>query len=268
MLVALDAGAEDIADQGDTLAGHHARPTDLHAVRDALEEAGIAVRLAPTSRCCRPPTVAARDEARRAQAVLRVIDALEEHDDVQNVYANFDIPDAVLAVGGGVIDPVVGERGPRLHAWHGHRRQRATRWPTTGAARWCWCSTRRQHAGVHDPAPRLHATTSSRSTSSARRCSAISPQDVDSHEDFARHQGVRASRCWPTTRPSAAYGILGPLGFYRRSVFVDRRRRHRALRPPAIAGLHLSARPKRAAPRRRGARPRLTRDPRRAAGVR
>jgi transcriptional/translational regulatory protein YebC/TACO1 len=37
------------------------------------------------------------DDASAAKSVLRVIDALEEHDDVQNVYANFDIPDTVLS---------------------------------------------------------------------------------------------------------------------------------------------------------------------------
>ena len=41
-------------------------------------------------------TVAARAKRRSAKSVLRVIDALEEHDDVQNVYGNFDIPDDVL----------------------------------------------------------------------------------------------------------------------------------------------------------------------------
>ena len=43
-----------------------------------------------------PTTAVALGEASEAKSVLRVIDALEEHDDVQNVYANFDIPDDVL----------------------------------------------------------------------------------------------------------------------------------------------------------------------------
>ena len=43
-----------------------------------------------------PTTSVELDEASKAKSVLRVIDALEEHDDVQNVYANFDIPDDVL----------------------------------------------------------------------------------------------------------------------------------------------------------------------------
>jgi transcriptional/translational regulatory protein YebC/TACO1 len=44
-----------------------------------------------------PSTSVELGEASKAKSVLRVIDALEEHDDVQNVYANFDIPDDVLA---------------------------------------------------------------------------------------------------------------------------------------------------------------------------
>ena len=93
MLAALEAGAEDIADQGDTWQITTA-PTDLHAVRTALEEAGIAVTSGDLTML--PTTSVELDEASKAKSVLRVIDALEEHDDVQNVYANFDIPDDVL----------------------------------------------------------------------------------------------------------------------------------------------------------------------------
>jgi YebC/PmpR family DNA-binding regulatory protein len=94
MLAALDAGAEDIEDQGDTWQVTTA-PTDLHAVRTALEGAGIAVTSADLTML--PSTTIALGDASSAKSVLRVIDALEEHDDVQNVYANFDIPDSILA---------------------------------------------------------------------------------------------------------------------------------------------------------------------------
>jgi YebC/PmpR family DNA-binding regulatory protein len=93
MLAALDAGAEDIEDQGDTWQVTTA-PTDLHAVRTALDAAGIAVSSADLTML--PSTTIALGDASSAKSVLRVIDALEEHDDVQNVYANFDIPDDVL----------------------------------------------------------------------------------------------------------------------------------------------------------------------------
>jgi YebC/PmpR family DNA-binding regulatory protein len=93
MLAALDAGAEDIVDEGDTWRITTA-PTDLHAVRNAVEAASIPftsadLTMLPTQ------TVPLEDEA-TARGVVRLIDALEDHDDVQAVYANFDIPDDVL----------------------------------------------------------------------------------------------------------------------------------------------------------------------------
>ena len=94
MLAALDAGAEDIVDAGDTWQVTTG-PTDLHAVRTALDEAGIAVDSADLT-MLPSSTVPLADEA-AAKSVLRVIDALEDHDDVQSVYANFDIPDEILA---------------------------------------------------------------------------------------------------------------------------------------------------------------------------
>ncbi len=93
MLAALEAGAEDIADLGDTWQVTTA-PTDVAAVRTALEEAGMTVSSIDLTML--PSTTIELDEASKAKSVLRVIDALEEHDDVQNVYANFDIPDDVL----------------------------------------------------------------------------------------------------------------------------------------------------------------------------
>ncbi|MET0421567.1 MAG: YebC/PmpR family DNA-binding transcriptional regulator [Acidimicrobiia bacterium] len=93
MDAALEAGAEDIADLGDTWQVTTGA-TDLHAVRTALDAAGITVTSADQTML--PSTTVELDEASKAKSVLRVIDALEEHDDVQNVYANFDIPEAVL----------------------------------------------------------------------------------------------------------------------------------------------------------------------------
>ena len=93
MMVALDAGGEDIKDQGDTWMVTSA-PTDLHWLRTALDEAGIGIDSADLTML--PTTVVNLETEGDARKVLRVIDALEDHDDVQNVYANFDIPDAVL----------------------------------------------------------------------------------------------------------------------------------------------------------------------------
>jgi len=93
MLATLDAGAEDIEDLGDTWQVT-TPPSDLHTVRDALEAGGIAVTSADLTMLA--TTAVELSETSSAKNVLRVIDALEEHDDVQNVYANFDIPDDVL----------------------------------------------------------------------------------------------------------------------------------------------------------------------------
>jgi YebC/PmpR family DNA-binding regulatory protein len=93
MLAALDAGAEDITDEGDTWRVTCA-PGDTPSVRGALEEAGIAVDSADVTMI--PQNTIALDSTDAAKAVLRVIDALDELDDVQDVYANFDIPDDLL----------------------------------------------------------------------------------------------------------------------------------------------------------------------------
>ena len=93
MLAALDAGAEDIVDDGDSWRVT-TPPTELHAVRTALEEAGIGVESSDLTMV--PQTTIALDTAEAAKKVLRLIDALDEHDDVQAVHANFDIPDAIL----------------------------------------------------------------------------------------------------------------------------------------------------------------------------
>lgn len=94
MMAALDAGAEDIVDDGDTW---HltCMPTDLPAVRSALDEAGI--ELTSSDVTMLPASTVALETGEAAKAVLRLVDALDDNDDVQDVYANFDIPDAVMA---------------------------------------------------------------------------------------------------------------------------------------------------------------------------
>ena len=94
MLAALDAGAEDIVDEGDTWRVTCA-PTDLPAVRQALEDSGMAFDSADTTMVS--STVVLLDSPEVAKSVLRVIDALEDNDDVQDVFSNFDIPDDILS---------------------------------------------------------------------------------------------------------------------------------------------------------------------------
>jgi YebC/PmpR family DNA-binding regulatory protein len=93
MLAALDAGADDIVDDGEAWRVT-TPPTDLHAVRTALEAAGMAVESADLTMVA--TTLVPLPDTGSAKQVLGLIDALDEHDDVQAVHANFDIPDEVL----------------------------------------------------------------------------------------------------------------------------------------------------------------------------
>jgi YebC/PmpR family DNA-binding regulatory protein len=92
-LAAADAGAEDVAEEGSSFEVTCA-PEDLHAVREALEAAGIAVTDAEVTML--PKTTVEIEDESVARKVLKLIDGLEENDDVQEVYANFDIPERVL----------------------------------------------------------------------------------------------------------------------------------------------------------------------------
>jgi YebC/PmpR family DNA-binding regulatory protein len=92
-LAAADAGAEDVAEEGSSFEVTCA-PEDLHSVREALEAAGIAVTDADVTML--PKTTVEIEDESVARNVLKLIDGLEENDDVQDVYANFDIPEHVL----------------------------------------------------------------------------------------------------------------------------------------------------------------------------
>lgn len=93
MMAALEAGAEDIADQGDSWQVT-TEPHDFTAVRGAFEEAGVPMASADLTML--PTTAVPLSTEADARKVLRVIEALEDHDDVQNVYSNFDIPDDII----------------------------------------------------------------------------------------------------------------------------------------------------------------------------
>jgi YebC/PmpR family DNA-binding regulatory protein len=93
MLAALDAGALDIVDLGDEWQVT-TPPADLNTVRQGVEDSGIKVDSAEVTLLA-TTTVELSNES-DARKVLHLVDLLEDHDDVQNVYANFDIPDAIL----------------------------------------------------------------------------------------------------------------------------------------------------------------------------
>jgi len=92
MEVVLDVGAEDI-ETGDKEYEVTTDPQKLDAVKKALEKAGIKYQLAELTMY--PQSTVAID-GKHAEQMLRLMEQLEEHDDVQKVYANFDIPDKVM----------------------------------------------------------------------------------------------------------------------------------------------------------------------------
>ena len=89
----LEVGAEEVNDLGDSLE-IVSEPSDLVAVRTALQSAGIEYESADTSFL---PSVSVPLDADGAAKVFALIDAIEELDDVQNVFGNFDVSDEVMA---------------------------------------------------------------------------------------------------------------------------------------------------------------------------
>jgi YebC/PmpR family DNA-binding regulatory protein len=92
-LAAADGGADDVSLEG-TSFQITAAPEELQGVRKALDAAGIAVESADVTML--PKTTVEIEDETSAKKLLRLMDALEENDDVQDVYANFDIPERVL----------------------------------------------------------------------------------------------------------------------------------------------------------------------------
>jgi len=92
-LAAAEGGADDVRRDGSSWEVTSA-PEALSAVREAVESAGFSVESAELALL--PKTTIEVDDESQAKKILRLIDALEENDDVQEVYANFDIPERVL----------------------------------------------------------------------------------------------------------------------------------------------------------------------------
>jgi YebC/PmpR family DNA-binding regulatory protein len=91
--IALDAGAEDVKTVDDGFEVYTI-PADLGKVVEALEAAGI--KTLSSEVIMQPNNTVKVDDGKEATQTLRLMDMLEEHDDVQSVHANFDIPDEVL----------------------------------------------------------------------------------------------------------------------------------------------------------------------------
>jgi YebC/PmpR family DNA-binding regulatory protein len=92
LIAAIDAGAEDVREDGDLLRVL-CDPRDLGAVREALEAAGVEIASAEVTM---EPKSTVEVKGNDAKSLLGLIEMLEEHDDVNEVHANFDIPAEVL----------------------------------------------------------------------------------------------------------------------------------------------------------------------------
>ena len=93
LMVAIDAGAEDIGTDEDVFE-ITCEPADLTAVRAALEADGVEIESAELA--MEPNAVVEIAEESEARALVRLIETLEDHDDVEAVHANFDIPEELL----------------------------------------------------------------------------------------------------------------------------------------------------------------------------
>ncbi len=93
LMAVLDAGAEEVNDLGDSFE-IISDPSDLIAVRTALQEAGIDYDSAESGF---QPSMSVAVDVEGARKVFKLVDALEDSDDVQNVYTNVDLSDEVLA---------------------------------------------------------------------------------------------------------------------------------------------------------------------------
>jgi YebC/PmpR family DNA-binding regulatory protein len=95
MVAALEAGASDVSDEGEVFEVY-TDPAELSAVGDALKKAGIPYQAAGVHKVPKTLVKLSGDDARK---VLKLVEALEDLDDVQRVSANFDIPDEILQQG-------------------------------------------------------------------------------------------------------------------------------------------------------------------------
>lgn len=92
--LALEAGADDVIDEDDSdIIEIHTAPDAFEAVRQALEDAGYPMLSAAVDKV---PANTVKVEGKAAEQMLRLMDSLEDCDDVQKVYANFDIDDDLL----------------------------------------------------------------------------------------------------------------------------------------------------------------------------
>jgi transcriptional/translational regulatory protein YebC/TACO1 len=92
MTLALDAGAEDMQTEDENYVVT-TPPNDFEKVKKALEDGGVAPDVAEITMI---PQTYVKLDGKEAQQMLRLVETLEDNDDVQNVHANFDIPEEIM----------------------------------------------------------------------------------------------------------------------------------------------------------------------------
>jgi YebC/PmpR family DNA-binding regulatory protein len=94
LLLALDKGAEDVKTDDEDVIEIFTDPADFQSAKEGLEEEGIEFSSAEVSMI--PDTTVEVTDPEQARLLVRLMDYLDEHDDVQNTYTNFDIPEEIL----------------------------------------------------------------------------------------------------------------------------------------------------------------------------
>ena len=224
------------------VAGHDRCRRTTFDVRDALEAAGFTVESADTPMVSdNLVPIATVEEAKK---VLRVVEVIEDNDDVQDVFANFDIPDDVMDAGRWSASSVSGDRcaGDRApdftlpgtggpHVLAGRLRRPA------GRAR---LLPGRRHAGLHEAAQRVQRRARRSSPTSAPRCWRSRPRTSPATSASRPSTAASSSRCSPTpTRRSPRLRHARPDRLPAAQRVHRRRRRRRPLRPPGHRRAHL-----------------------------
>ena len=92
---AIEAGAEDVLTEDSEFYEIRTAPQDLYSVKEALENQGVKIEKAELTKI--PSTEVEIKDQNTAEKLMKLLDALEDNDDVQKVYSNFDIPEEILA---------------------------------------------------------------------------------------------------------------------------------------------------------------------------
>ena len=93
-MISVDAGAEDMKSEDEEFYDIYTESDNLETVQSALEENGVIVASAERTMI---PQNTVKLEDKSAEQMIKLMDILDDHDDIQDVYANFDIDDEVLA---------------------------------------------------------------------------------------------------------------------------------------------------------------------------